>query len=314
MGAEKQSMGGWQGGKGAIALLASVACWGMSTSLSKGVLDYLPPLTLLTVQLLGSAGFLWGLLWAQGEARSQTVWNWQTLRFGLTGLLEPGLAYSLGIVGLTLTTASNASLISATEPVLIVLLSGVVLRERVPRSLLLWTGLAIAGVSLIVGIEGIAQGDRSIWGDGLILLGSAAAALYVVLTKRFMAALAPLPLAALQQSAGLLWAIALWSLWEMAGNATPMSQVEWGTWAIALLSGVINYAVPVWLYLLALNQMRASITAIFLTLIPVFGIGSAFLFLDERLGAMQWIGAAVIVAAVIRVGWGQSATAKDAAN
>lgn len=56
---------------------------------------------------------------------------------------------------------------------------------------------------------------------------------------------------------------------------------------------------PFWLYLLALRHMRASMTALFLPLIPLSGVILAYFLLGETLGAGQWLGAVLIIAAVL---------------
>ena len=58
------------------------------------------------------------------------------------------------------------------------------------------------------------------------------------------------------------------------------------------------YALAFWLYLSAIRLMPVSIAAQFLSLIPVFGVGGAYLFLGERLTVAQGIGINITIAAV----------------
>ena len=55
---------------------------------------------------------------------------------------------------------------------------------------------------------------------------------------------------------------------------------------------------------------------LFLNLIPIFGVGGAYLFLGERLTVVQWIGGTLILLAVVMVLRGQreSATTIPAAS
>jgi drug/metabolite transporter (DMT)-like permease len=53
-----------------------------------------------------------------------------------------------------------------------------------------------------------------------------------------------------------------------------------------------------WLYLRGLSRVAASVAGAFLNLIPVFGIGAAFVFLGEELNDAQWIGAVMILTSV----------------
>jgi drug/metabolite transporter (DMT)-like permease len=64
-------------------------------------------------------------------------------------------------------------------------------------------------------------------------------------------------------------------------------------------SGLVQYAFAFLLYLRALQYLPVSIAAIFLTLIPVFGVGGAALLLGETVSAAQWLGGAMIIGAIV---------------
>jgi drug/metabolite transporter (DMT)-like permease len=123
-----------------IRLVLAAACWGLGAILSKAALAYLPPLTLLVTQLIASLAVLWPLL---GWQRSAEPWNRRLLALGLLGLLNPGLSYTLSLIGLTLTTASLSALLWGLEPLLIVGLALLVLRERPTSRFLALSGLAL---------------------------------------------------------------------------------------------------------------------------------------------------------------------------
>jgi threonine/homoserine efflux transporter RhtA len=71
------------------------------------------------------------------------------------------------------------------------------------------------------------------------------------------------------------------------------------TWAF--ISGMLQFALPFWLHLVALRHMPASIFSFFLALVPVFGVIGAMLFLGERLGAIQIVGGVLLVGALLPV-------------
>jgi probable blue pigment (indigoidine) exporter len=64
-------------------------------------------------------------------------------------------------------------------------------------------------------------------------------------------------------------------------------------------SGVLYYGLAYWLYLSALRDVPASVAAVSFYLIPIFGVAGAFLFLGERLEPSQWVGVAVVLAAIL---------------
>lgn len=278
------------------AAVLSAACWGSATVMSKGLLDLLPPLTLLVVQLLASIVFLWVAVLL---LRLRVRLDRPTRRASLSGLLEPGLSYAFGIAGLALTTASSASLIGTTEPLFIMLLAWLLLRERVAGEVV---GLAVVagfGIALVVLPHTSSGGGGTLLGDTLVVLGTVFAALYVIATRKLVMTLDPLPLSALQQSVGLLWTLGLLALALAVGAVRlGLDDIPPSVLLLAALSGIVQYALAFWLYLFALRRLPANVAAFYLALIPVFGIAAAAVFLGEALSPMQWLGTALIVVPV----------------
>lgn len=287
-------------GRAVGAMILSSACWGLATVMSKAALGSVPPLHLLAIQLASSITFLWTIALL---TKQYPAWKWQTFRYSLTGILEPGFAYIFGMLGLVTTTASNASLIGTTEPIIIIAISWIVLREKVTKLFLLFTSLAVVGVILIISqdLNLLRFNSQSLWGDLLIFIGTFCAALYVVVSHRIVGSdrsLSPLSLAATQQTGGFILVTLVWWAGILGREVMNLSALNIGVWLLAIASGIVQYALAFWFYLIALKEIPAGTAALFLTLIPVFGVGGAYLFLHEQLTLWQWIGATLIVTAV----------------
>src|SRR5690242_5244363 len=85
------------------ALVLAAACWGFGAVMTKYALDQAPPLTLLVVQLVVSVVLLWIAVVVQGiPVRASR----DSVRLGLIGVLNPGLAYTFSLLGLAQSTAS----------------------------------------------------------------------------------------------------------------------------------------------------------------------------------------------------------------
>jgi drug/metabolite transporter (DMT)-like permease len=280
----------------ALAMTLAAACWGAGAVMSKGVLGYLPPLTLLVVQLIASLTFLWAVI---AIKRMRVPLRRETFRLGLIGLLNPGLAYTFSLLGLSLTTASMSALLWAAEPILILGLAWLILRERLTRSLLACSLLAIIGVFLVIGVNTRIDSSGSFVGNLLILAGVLCCALYTVLTRRDASTLDPVLLLAVQETAALLWALLIWPLELGSGEMTDLTAISLSTWLWAVASGIVYYALAFWFYIVGLKKIPASLAGFFLNLIPIFAVGGAYLFLGERLAAVQWAGVALILVAVM---------------
>jgi drug/metabolite transporter (DMT)-like permease len=279
-----------------VSLTLASALWGIATVISKAVLASVPPITFLVIQLAPSATALWVLVLARGT-HSRT---WRGLfPLALLGLLNPGLSYTLSMLGLTQTTASVATLLWAAEPALIVVTAWLLLQETITPRFLIVTAAAACGVLLVSGIIGSSSlVSASAYGAALILGGVLCCALYTVLSRRIASRIDPLPAVAIQQTVGLIWAIAIWPLeqGDAINNVAALSQRELLGGA---LSGLMYYAAAFWFYLNALRSVTATTAGIFLNLTPVFGVASAYIFLGERLTQSQWVGAATILLSVL---------------
>jgi drug/metabolite transporter (DMT)-like permease len=279
----------------AAALVAAAACWGVGTVVTKQVVDDVPPLTLRPVQLAVSCALLLVIALAR---RERFTWSPPVRRLAALGVLNPGMAYALGLVGLTSITASMYVLLWATEPVVILLLAALVLREHIPAARAAAVGVAVAGVLLVVYRPGAAGAAVGIT---LTLVSVGFCALYTVLTRRLLLDDSSLSVVLLQQAAALAFAVVLATIVGLAGGTGwELTELDAATWLGAGVSGVLYYGLGFWFYLAGLRHVPASYAAAFLPLIPVFGVTAGFL-VGERLEPWQWVGAAVILAATVYI-------------
>ena len=278
------------------AMVLSAACWGSATIMSKAALGAIPPFTLLVIQLSTSVTALW---LAAIATRTRFTLDRDGRKAALAGVLEPGLAYVVAVPGLALTSAVNASVIGTGEPALILLLTWLVLKQRPNLSMVLAIAIAMAGVLLVTIPDLKIAGQGELSGDALILLGTLFAAGYVVVSSQYRGDMSPLALAALQQTVGLALAVCVFAVAVLIG-AEPIPKVPAASiLLIAALSGIVQYALAFWFYLVGLKTLAPSVAGLFLALIPVFGISGAVLFLNEPLMSLQGLGAALVVAAII---------------
>ena len=290
-------------------MLGSAACWGLATVMSRDLLSSMSSARLLVLQLAGSVLFLLVL------SAPAFPWRYRDRRLArgaLIGVLEPGLAYAVGLIGLSMTTAGNASVIGATEPMLIVLVAWVWLREAPGARLLAAIAVAVGGVALTSWAGSPGHGEAAPAGDALIVLATLFAASYVVLSSRFAPDFPAATLAAAQQIVGLCFAIALFAGVSAAGlGHGSFADLSPGLLAYAALSGVAQYALAFWLYLIGLKSLPASAAGLWLTMVPVFGLFGAWVWLGEVPSVLTLAGAALIVAANV---WANLSQAHDGAN
>ena len=278
------------------ALVLAASFWGLGTVVSKAALDEFPPATLLAVQLASSLAILTTLMRRQGiPLRGDGP-----RLLGRLGLLNPGVAYALGLLGLTTITASVSVLLWALEPLMILFLAAAVLRERVTPGLIVLSVVAVAGIVLVV-YEPAGIGGQVV-GVALTAAGITCCAAYTIVTRRFLPDAQETSQVVLSQQAhGLAVAGVLVLVVSLFGGRIAPTTVTLIGLTSAVLSGVLYYAGAYWLYLGALRRVPASVAAASFYLIPIVGVAGAALLLGERLGAVQWIGAAMVLISVIAI-------------
>ena len=163
-----------------LALTLAATCWGLGTVVSKAALDEVPPLTLLPIQLAASLAVLAVLMRRQGisfRSRGSPL-------LGRLGLLNPGLAYALGLLGLATITASLSVLLWALEPLMILFLAAWFLQERITPTFVILSLVAVAGTVVIVYDPSGSSGQ--LIGVALTIAGIACCAAYSVITRRWI--------------------------------------------------------------------------------------------------------------------------------
>lgn len=276
-----------------LPLILAAVCWGFGTVISKRAVAEIPPLTLLPIQL-GSSLLLLAILMRLRRMpfRDPTA----SPILGRLGVLNPGLAYALSLLGLATITASLSVMLWALEPLLILMLAAWFLRERVTPALVILSLVAVGGMLLVIYQPG---GAGSPIGILLTVAGVVCCAIYTVITRRWLStADSTAQVVVAQQAYALAFAFLLvTAAWILGGAVRPEAISPIG-WASAAGSGVLYYGLAYWLYLTGLRMVPASIAAASFYLIPVFGVAGGFLFLGERLEPSQWVGVAIVLATI----------------
>jgi drug/metabolite transporter (DMT)-like permease len=321
--------------RSSILLLLASACWGLGTVFSKQLLQTAPPITLFATQLATSVVFLWSVVGLRKLLQTlhpvvPDGWQpplqplWQPLGYRLKdklrratlGILEPGLTYALGTIGLSLTTASNTALMGVAEPLIVIILAAIILREKITFARFCFVLIGCAGAVLVAGNSAFSAeafslasfNSQELMGNLLVFAGLCAAALCVVLTQRSITCAEPLTLTAGQQTASLLYVVLpLLVVAALNQEAANWNSLSLSQWALMGLSGIVQYALSFWLYWMGAKHTTASVASLCFLLIPVFGVAGSLFFLGEQLAPLQIAGAALILIAVFSVSQQQNA-------
>jgi drug/metabolite transporter (DMT)-like permease len=282
-----------------VLLLANVV-YGTSYAVTRLALDAIPPATLVLLRVALAAAVLAPLLrWRAGAgAPAPALAPGDRLRLAGMGALGFAAALACFHLGLDRSTTTNAALLITVEPLALVLLSPVVLGERLTAREAAGTAVALAGAALIVvnGVPGLTLAVAPHWrGDLLLILSGVAYASYTLIGRDLLARLPPLPVTA-------------WSLAWGAAATLPLAVLEWsdGRWprwsppAVAgvLYLGLVITAAGYLVWNWALRRVPAPRVAIFLNVQPLSGVAIGVLGLGEPLTPFVLAGGLLVLAGV----------------
>lgn len=272
---------------GALLALTSASCFGVMPVLTKVVYDDgAGPVGVLSVRFTAAAVLLLLIARLRGEALPRGRQLRVLALLGGVGYVVESACY---FAALTRISAGLTALLLYLYPALVVVLSAILLRHRPSRLAVGCVVVATAGTALTIGP--VAGGQAA----GVLLgLGAAASyALYIVLSSQAISGVGPFATSAVVMgSCGLVYdAFAV-----ATGAELPHSASAW-----AALSGVtvLGTVVAVAAFFAALPLLGPSDTAVLSTLEPVVSVVVAAVALGERLTALQAVGGALVIAAVV---------------
>jgi drug/metabolite transporter (DMT)-like permease len=278
-----------------LQLLLTVIFWAATFHFGKYAVGLMPPLGVSIWRfLLAGAVLLPVMLWREPIA-------WTALRRNAWPLLIMGVVGNFGFnagmfYGLQHTSAVNASLITALNPALIVVLAAGLHREPIGGRRLVGLLLGLAGVLVVVtrGSWLVLRNLEFSRGDLLLLGGSCCWAIYSVIPRLYIRGLGALQIAGATILIGVLAMIGFGVVVTPAALMVPPA----GAWVALVFMGVCGAALAYIWWNQSVVRVGPQRTAIFLNLTPVFTalMGVA---LGQSITLAQVMGALLVIAGVL---------------
>jgi len=267
-----------------LALIAVTAVWGVTFVQVKDAVALYPLFAFLAVRF-GIASLV---LAAPAARRLRTLGREGGVAGAALGLLL-ALGYALQTAGLERTTVSSAGFITGLYVVFTPLLALVLFRTRVGGAV--WVGVALAVLGLAM-LSGVGAGDPL--GDLLVLLGSAAYSVQIVLMERYAPRFDAIAFTQVEM-------LAAFAGFVVVAVALGQVEVPHGrtVWAALLVTGIFASALGFLVQTWAQRRTSATRTALAFALEPVWAGFFGFWLAGDRLGVIGWGGCAVIMAGIV---------------
>lgn len=174
---------GIQNYKAHIALLGANIIYGANYLIAKGVMpNKIGPAAFVFLRILGASILFW-LIKSFIKERVEKKDLWRLVICGLLGVATNQLLF---FHGLNLTSPIDASIIITFIPVMVLIFSALILKERVTTNKVL--GITIGGIGAIflVWYGKSSGGTSSLLGNLLVFINASSYAMYLVLVKPLM--------------------------------------------------------------------------------------------------------------------------------
>lgn len=272
-----------------IPLFAAFALWGSQYVISKIALRTVPPVTLLALRYLVSVPALFIVLRLRHALTPVKKGDWPILfAIGFTGYFA---SFCLQMLGINRLTGSVSSLLGAMNPIFIPILAAFFLHERITPAKIACVALSMAGVVVIVGVDGTVDASCALLMLASVFLWSTAS----IIIRRVSGRYDPMQIALI----AILCALPFtggWSLIEL--QSAPCSFTLESVLAV-LYMGVLGTAVTHSLWNYSLRVMDASFCSMFYPMQPLVSSILGVLFLHEAVTPGFVIGALMICCGIV---------------
>lgn len=175
-----------------IALFVANLIYAINYGLAKDVMGegYLQAFSFILFRVVGAVLLFWLV---SLFSKKEKIEKRDYLQFAICGLFGVAANQLMFFEGLDHTSTINASIIMVTNPILVLILATVLLKEKLSLRKLLGVTVGLTGAILLILFKGKGSGEEStFFGDILILLNATSYGVYLILAKPLMQKYSPL--------------------------------------------------------------------------------------------------------------------------
>lgn len=283
---------------GAFCLSLAASIWGGMYVVSKYVLEFIPPFTLVWLRFVIAFGILFIILQTtqQKQKTKVPITKKEWLLFAWIGFIGYFVSIAFQFIGTKLSDAHTGSLVTSATPAFMIIFARIIVKERITIRKFISVLLATIGVIIVIGWD-IKVGTY--FTGTIILVGAAITwallSIYVkIASQRFSSLI-----------------ITTYAIFFAILFITPCMIWELQTYRIQNLNaliilgvfylGIISTAGAFFLWNKGMELMDAGIGSLFFFFQPLVGSFLGWLLLDEELKTTFFIGALLIVVSVLIV-------------
>jgi len=281
-----------------LAILAAVGAtmiYGINHTVAKGVMPhYVQPFGFIILRVLGAAILFWFI---SPFGPKERIERRDYVRMIVCAFLGMALNMLVFFKGLSLSTPINSAVLITTTPIIVLVLSAVILKEKISGRKITGIGIGLLGaLGLILFGSEIRQDAPNIpMGNFLIFLNSMFYGSYLVLVKVLISKYHPFTF--------MKWLFSLGVLICLPFGYEEFVQISWSTLPLEAYQGIafviLGTTFCTYLFnIFALTQLKASTLSAFVYIQPLVGIAFAILTGQDRLTMVKIVAACFVLVGV----------------
>ncbi|MDD3051262.1 MAG: DMT family transporter [Candidatus Cloacimonetes bacterium] len=272
-----------------ISAVVAMMCWASTFVWTKEALSYSTPLTILFLRLLISAIML--RIYAIIAKKTEVIKKEHRKLFLLMSFFEP-FCYFIGeTFGMLFLSATLASIIISTIPLVTPVFSRIFLKEKITLYGVIGLIISFVGVSLIVAN----QGDNEVSLKGILLMFFAvlSGTSYGIVLRKISFSYSSVTIVGIQSFLGMLYFLPLFLIFDFSSlitNGLPLIALS-HIFKLALIGSTLAFI----FFTISARHIGINNANIFTNLIPVFTAIAAYFILGEVLELKKITGILIVI-------------------
>lgn len=289
-----------------LALLAATLVsvfYGMTFTIAKDVMPHYVDAYGFIVLRVGGATLLFWLIWLvlkiAGKVPSEKICRTDFPRIIAAAFFGIAVNMLCFFKGLSLTSPISAAVIMVSTPMIVLVLSAIILKERMRKRMITGLVLGLIGTTFLI-LYGKSVGNASNAGLGnlLVLINAFSYGFYLIIVKKLMHTYNAFTFVKWLYLAGFFMVLPFgWSVFQTVDWAIVPNSIFWKIGFVIFFSTFINYL----LNLLSMKELSPITVAVFIYLQPLFATIFAIGLGKDELNGVKIISAALIFSGVYLV-------------
>ena len=268
--------------------------YGINYVVAKGLMPgVIGPSGFILLRVAGANLLFWPV-WLM--KREKVAWS-DAKRLVLCGISGVAINQLMFFHGLMRTSPVHASIIMVATPILVLVLSGVLIGERITRNKAMGVGLGAVGALMLIFLGTAHNDGASILGDFFILINASSYAVFLVMVKPLMRKYSAVTVMSWCFLVGSVVVVPVGLQEFLAVDRAGLTATQaWSLAFVVVMVTFVAYLLNTW----ALRMVEPSVAGAFIYLQPVLAAATAWVVAPASLGAdrVQFLAAALIFAGV----------------